>query len=70
MSGWVLICADGSLHLEHGEPPTGETEQDASDAAEFMDEERDSSPWTCGPHTVTPCSPAPATPATSGGSDG
>lgn len=32
--------------------PTAETERCAIDAASFMDERRDDSPWSCGPHAV------------------
>lgn len=48
----ALRCADGALHIEHGQVVTGETEQCTREAGEFMDEPRDDSPWSCGPHTV------------------
>lgn len=49
---WVLVCANGFVHVEAGGMPTAETERCAIDAASFMDECSDDSPWDCGPHTV------------------
>lgn len=51
---WVLVCANGADHRDYGvgEISTAETERCARDAAEFMDDVREDSPWTCGPHTV------------------
>lgn len=51
-AAWVLVCESGFVHVEPGGMPTAETERCALDAAAFMDERSDDSPWTCGPHTV------------------
>jgi hypothetical protein len=55
-----VICADGSPHRDYGVGPISEavSERAARDAADFMDDERDSSPWECGPHSVAPSAPS------------
>lgn len=54
MSTYLIVCANGEPHRDYGvgEVSQAATEQAALDAAEFMDDERDNSPWTCGPHKV------------------
>lgn len=53
---WVIVCANGDDHRDYGVGKVSGAayEQAARDAAEFMDAERESSPWTCGPHTTAP----------------
>lgn len=47
---WALRCANGDLHAERGEVLTAEDARSATDAAAFMDDDLDDSPWQCGPH--------------------
>jgi hypothetical protein len=51
---WMIFCADGTGHRDYGvgQIKLAVSEQAARDAAEFMDEDRENSPWQCGPHTV------------------
>jgi hypothetical protein len=50
----VIVCANGADHRDYGVGKVSRAayEQAARDAADFMDAERDNSPWECGPHTV------------------
>lgn len=57
---WVVVCASGADHRDYGvgEVSRADTRERAEDAAWFMDQERESSPWECGPHTVRLSAPA------------
>lgn len=68
---WVVVCANGTEHRDYGlgEVSVAVSEQAGRDAAAFMDEDRDSSPWDCGPHSCRPVAAAVEGTTTTKGSD-
>lgn len=52
---WEVRCANGERHrheLVDGTPITASCRERAEDCAAFMDEPREDSPWSCGPHSA------------------